>query len=111
MTDHPFVPHGISVIVTAPAAFRFTYSASPERHEQAAALLGSSERGPEALPNALRSLMTDLSIPSLSELGYHQSDIPALVEGALAQQRLLVGTPRPVDGDDLASILRESLHT
>ena len=28
-SDHPFVPHGISVIVTAPAAFRFTYSADP----------------------------------------------------------------------------------
>ena len=95
-TDHPFVPHGISVIVTAPAAFRFTYSASPERHERAASLLGSTETGPEALPDALRALMTDLGIPSLSELGYDESDIPDLVEGALAQQRLLVGTPRPV---------------
>jgi alcohol dehydrogenase class IV len=111
VTDHPFVPHGISVIVTAPAAFRFTYSAAPSRHEQAAALLGSSERGPEALPNVLRSLMTDLRVPSLRELGYDESDIPALVEGALDQQRLLVGTPRPVDGDDLATILRESLHS
>jgi alcohol dehydrogenase class IV len=111
VSDHPFVPHGISVIVTAPAAFRFTYSASPERHDRAASLLGSSEAGPDALPNALRSLMSDLSIPSLSALGYDESVIPALVEGALAQQRLLVGTPRPVDGDDLATILRESLHS
>ena len=55
--------------------------------------------------------MTDLSIPSLSALGYDESDIPALVEGALAQQRLLVGSPRAVDGDDLATILRESLHS
>jgi hydroxyacid-oxoacid transhydrogenase len=110
-TDHPFVPHGISVIVTAPAAFRFTYSASPERHERAASLLGSTETGPDALPNALRALMTDLSMPTLSELGYDESDIPDLVEGALAQQRLLVGAPRPVGPDDLASILRESLHS
>ncbi len=110
-TDHPFVPHGISVIVTAPAAFRFTYSASPERHERAASLLGSTETGREALPNALRALMTDLGVPTLSELGYDESDIPDLVEGAVAQQRLLVGTPRPVSEDDLASILRESLHS
>ena len=110
VSDHPFVPHGISVIVTAPAAFRFTYSADPARHEQAAALLGSSETGPDALPNALVSLMTDLGMPTLSALGYGEADIPDLVDGALAQQRLLVGSPRDVGADDLATILRESLH-
>ena len=40
--DHPFVPHGHSVIVTAPAAFRFTYEAAPERHEHVAALLAGA---------------------------------------------------------------------
>ena len=53
--------------------------------------------------------MRDLSIPSLAELGYDEQDIGDLVEGALAQQRLLAGTPREVDASDLASILRESL--
>jgi alcohol dehydrogenase class IV len=73
--------------------------------------LGSNETGPDALPNALRSLMRDLGIPSLRALGYDEADVPDLVEGALAQQRLLVGTPREVTPDDLASILRESLHS
>jgi hydroxyacid-oxoacid transhydrogenase len=109
-SDHPFVPHGISVIVTAPAAFRFTYEADPQRHERAAALLGSHETGRDALANALTALMRDLDVPSLSDLGYGESDVDALVEGALAQQRLLVGSPREVTAADLASILRESLR-
>ena len=109
--DHPFVPHGQSVIVTAPAAFRFTYEAAPERHERAAALLtGRPESGREALPDALRALMRDVGAPSgIAELGYGEGDIPALVEGALAQQRLLVIAPRAPSADDLAAILRESL--
>jgi alcohol dehydrogenase class IV len=107
--DHPFIPHGISVIVTAPAAFRFTYEADPERHEQAAALLGSRAVGRDALPDALKSLMADLNVPSLSALGYGEDDIPDLVKGARAQARLLVGAPREVTDDDLAGILRASL--
>ena len=53
--DHPFVPHGHSVIVTSPAAFRFTYEADPERHHRVAELLtGEPADGPEALPEAIR---------------------------------------------------------
>jgi alcohol dehydrogenase class IV len=109
--SHPFVPHGISVIVTAPAAFRFTYPASPSRHEHVAALLGAPGSGPDALPSALSALMADLGVPSLSDLGYGVDDIPDLVRGARAQERLLVGAPREVTDADLSAILRESLRT
>jgi alcohol dehydrogenase class IV len=109
--DHPFVPHGHSVIVTAPAAFRFTYEAAPERHEHVATLLtGAPASGPDALPDALRALMRDVGAPSgIAELGYGEEDIPALVEGALKQQRLLVVAPREAGADDLAAILRASM--
>src|SRR3954453_13846736 len=89
--DHPFVPHGHSVIVTAPAAFRFCYDADPERHHRVAELLtGEPAHSPDAPPEALRALMRDVGAPGgIGELGYEDDDIPALVEGALAQQRLL----------------------
>ena len=93
------------MIVTAPAAFAWTYEADPERHDRAAELLGG-----ESLPETLTALMKDLNVPTeLRELGYSEDDIPALVEGALAQQRLLVGSPREVGEADLAEILRRSL--
>jgi hydroxyacid-oxoacid transhydrogenase len=109
--DHPFVPHGHSVIVTSPAAFRFTYEADPERHHRAAELLtGEPAEGPDALPDALRALMRDVGAPSgITELGYDEGDIERLVEGALQQQRLLAVAPREVGANDLARILRESL--
>ncbi len=110
-TDHPFVPHGHSVIVTAPAAFRFTYAAMPERHERVASLLAREPvAGPDALPDVLRALMRDVGAPpGVGALGYTQDDVPALVEGALQQQRLLVGAPRETGAGDLAQIIGASL--
>jgi alcohol dehydrogenase class IV len=114
--DHPFVPHGHSVIVTAPAAFRFTYEAAPERHHHVAGLLAgervgdAGRAGPDLLPDVLRALMRDVDAPrGIAELGYDENDVPALVEGALKQQRLLVVSPRDVSGDDLGHILNASM--
>ncbi len=112
--DHPFVPHGWSVIVTAPAAFRFTYEAMPERHRQVAELLAGKriENADEnTLPDILLQLMKDVGAPSgVRELGYDESEIDDLVNGAMKQQRLLVGAPREVTEEDLANILRESME-
>jgi hydroxyacid-oxoacid transhydrogenase len=111
--DHPFVPHGHSVIVTAPAAFRFTYDAAPERHHHVAELLAGEPipgAGPDTLPDVLRQLMRDVGAPSgIAELGYTEDDVPALVEGALKQQRLLVVAPREAGPEELGAILRASL--
>jgi len=109
--DHRFVPHGQSVIVTAPAAFRFTYEAAPERHHRVAELLtGEPAEGPDALPDALTELMRDVGSPmGIGELGYGIDDVDALVEGALKQQRLLVIAPREAGAEDLGAILRASL--
>ena len=108
--DHGFVPHGLSVIVTAPAAFRFTYDAAPEKHERAAALLGAGAEGPDALPDALLALMRDVGAPErVSAFGYTEDDVPALVDGALKQARLLAVAPRDVAGEDLRHIIGASL--
>jgi len=111
--DHAFVPHGHSVIVTAPAAFRFTYDAMPERHNQVAELLAGepiADAGPDTLPDILRQLMQDIDAPrGVAELGYVEDDIPALVEGALKQQRLLAVAPKEVTGHDLHHIITASM--
>jgi hydroxyacid-oxoacid transhydrogenase len=110
--DHPFVPHGFSVIVTAPAAFRFTYEAAPERHHHVAGLLvgGPVEPGPDALPSVLAQLMRDVGAPAgIAELGYGEEDVDDLVAGARRQQRLLAVAPREPSDEDLAAILRASM--
>jgi len=110
---HKFVPHGQSVIVTAPAAFRFTYEAMPDRHHRVATWLTGepiADAGPDTLPDVLRKLMQDIDAPrGIAELGYTEDDVPALVEGTMKQQRLLVGAPREVGETDIAHILNASM--
>jgi alcohol dehydrogenase class IV len=115
--DTPMVPHGISVVVNAPAAFRFTAAANPERHLEAARGLGADVRnlGPEhageALADRLAEIMRNTGCPNgIGDLGYTEADIPSLVRGAHQQKRLLVQAPRAPDEADLADIFRGALR-
>jgi hydroxyacid-oxoacid transhydrogenase len=108
----PIVPHGMAVSLTAPAAFGFTFSASPERHLRAAQLLGyDGPAAADALPATLTALMRDIGIPNgLASVGYSGSDVDDLVEGALKQQRLLAVAPREVHAEDLAGVFADSME-
>ncbi len=114
--DHALVPHGVSVILNAPAVFRFTASASPQRHLLAAEALGvdvSRARAEDAgaiLADRITWFMQRLQVPNgLAALGYSSSDIPALVEGTLPQHRVTKLSPRPAEPEDLARLFEASM--
>jgi hydroxyacid-oxoacid transhydrogenase len=114
--DHPLVPHGMSVILNAPAVFRFTASASPERHLEAAEALGvdvSRARRNDAgkiLADRITELMHRLQVPNgLKAIGYTSADIPALVEGTLPQQRVTKLSPRQAGPEELARLFEDAM--
>ena len=115
-SDHPLVPHGLSVILNAPAVFRFTAPSSPERHLRAAEALGvdTARRGPDdagpVLADRITWFIERLGVPgSLREVGYTSSDIPALVEGTLLQRRLTTLSPRDVGSEELSALFEAAL--
>jgi alcohol dehydrogenase class IV len=54
--------------------------------------------------------MKDIGFPNgIGGLGYDEEDIPALVEGAWKQQRLLTISPRKPTREDLTRIFKNSI--
>ncbi|MCF8038857.1 MAG: iron-containing alcohol dehydrogenase [Desulfohalobiaceae bacterium] len=114
--EHPLIPHGMAVVLNAPAAFRFTAPACPEKHLQAAEALGAdvSGAGPEdageVLAERIQYFMQRLNIPNgLSAVGYSEADVPALVEGTLPQHRVIKLAPREVGREELTEIFKDAL--
>ena len=112
----PLVPHGMSVILTAPAVFRWTASAAPGRHLEAAALLGADIRGaaPEdagtILAGRLVELMRRTGVPvGLERVGYTAEDAPALAEATLPQERVTKLAPRIADRATLEQLFRDAM--
>ena len=115
-SDHPLVPHGISVILNAPAVFRYTASANPERHLQAAEALGANVTGVKredagrVLADRITWFMRELKVPNgLKAIGYSSSDIDTLVEGTLPQHRVTKLSPRPAGSEELARLFEDAM--
>ncbi|MGI8784627.1 MAG: hydroxyacid-oxoacid transhydrogenase [Acidobacteriota bacterium] len=112
----PLLPHGFSVILNAPAVFRFTAAACPERHLKAAEILGAdvSKAQPadagRILADQIIALMQRLKVPNgLGAVGYSRQDIPALVEGTLPQHRVTKLSPRPAGEAELARMFEDAM--
>ena len=115
-SDHPLVPHGISVILNAPAVFRYTAAANPERHLQAAEALGANvstvtpDDAGRVLADRITWFMRELRVPNgLRAVGYSSSDIDTLVEGTLPQHRVTKLSPRPAGPDELAALFEAAM--
>ncbi|RKG75971.1 hydroxyacid-oxoacid transhydrogenase [Corallococcus terminator] len=115
--DEPLVPHGMAVIVNAPAVFRYTASASPERHLEAAGHLGADVRDAtpadagEVLAGRLVHVMRAVGMPNgLGGVGYTGADVAALTEGAFPQQRLLQNAPREMTRPVLSELFHQALR-
>lgn len=124
--DAELVPHGISVVLPAPAVFRATAAACPERTAECAAILrgedvptviytysGGAAEGASvaraddagrALADEIRRYMKALDVPDgLRAVGITAADLPALVDATLPQRRVLDIAP------DAALTTREGL--
>jgi len=112
----PFIPHGISVAVSAPATFRYLAAATPERHLQAAAHIHADARGAtpdeagEVLATRIIELMRKTGIPNgLSAVGFGAGQVKALAESSIRQQRAINNAPRESNLIDLENIYSAAL--
>jgi hydroxyacid-oxoacid transhydrogenase len=115
--DQPLIPHGMAVVLNAPAAFRYTAEGCPERHLAAAAALGADtenvglEDAGRVLAERVIYFMRRLNIPNgLSAVGYGPDDIAGLVEGTLPQHRVVKLSPRPAGAEDLTRIFEDAMR-
>ncbi len=114
--DHALVPHGMAVILGAPAAFRFMAPGNPEMFLKAARLMGADTRGAatddagEIVAQAVIEVMKKAQIPNgLRAVGYTPEDVDALVEGVLPQHRVTKLSPRPAKAEDFRQLFLDSM--
>jgi hydroxyacid-oxoacid transhydrogenase len=118
VSDHPIIPHGLSVTLHAPAVFAFTGRSNPERHLKAAEIMGadisgvknSKEEAGPILAQQVVNLMKKLEMPNgLSSVGFKSEDIPSLVEGTLPQHRVTKLSPIPAEAEQLTELFENSM--
>lgn len=112
----PFIPHGISVILSAPTIFQYLAEGAPERHLEAAAFLGADcndatpiESG-ELVSKRLIEMMQQTQMPNgLSGVGFDAEDIKPLAASSIRQTRAIANAPRESNLVDMENIYSNSI--
>ena len=109
-------PHGVANAILLSQVLDFHKEFYPDQLQEIAPLMGINAFGmpaadaAKAVVAAVRSLRDDIKIPSkLSEVGMKESDVAQFVDDAQKSQGIFIIAPRPVSGDDLASIYKSAL--
>ena len=112
----PFVPHGISVVVSAPSIFKYTAEAQPARHMEAANFLAADSQGAtqddagEVLSNRLIDLMRATDVPNgLNGIGFDKDQVKMLAESSIRQKRAIANAPRESNLVDLENMYSGAL--
>ena len=112
----PLVPHGMAVVLNAPAVFKFTASADPDQHLYAAKLMGKDisaadpAQAGEILSAAIIELMKKVGMPNgLKAVGYGPEDVDKMVAATLPQHRVTKISPRPANAEDLKQLFLDSM--
>ncbi|MDH5353873.1 MAG: iron-containing alcohol dehydrogenase [Gammaproteobacteria bacterium] len=112
----PFIPHGISVIVSAPAIFRYAAEGAPERHLEAATSLKADMKGAglddagEVVAGRIIDLMKQTRMPNgLTDLGFSADDVKSLAASSARQARAIKNTPRETNLQDIENIYNAAL--
>ncbi len=109
------VPHGLSNSLVLPHVARFNLEAVQEAYAELFRIIrpsagGSVPQQAEALIDYLQALPAELGLPTrLRQIGITEQHLPALVQDAMNQTRLLVNNPRDVTAEAAARIYREAL--
>jgi alcohol dehydrogenase len=106
------VQHGWTSCVVLPSVMRWLAPATAEKQALIAAALGidvsamSAERAAAEAADTVERLVRDLDLPAcLADIGVGPQDFPALAD-AVMQDLVVAGSPRPVQREDVLSILQ-----
>ncbi len=113
----PFIPHGISVIVSAPSIFRYAAAGAPERHLEAASSLKADTDGAgpddagEIVSGRIIELMKNTGMPNgLADLGFSAEDVKPLAASSIRQGRAIANAPRETNLQDIENIYASALN-
>jgi alcohol dehydrogenase class IV len=108
--------HGRSNAIMLPHVMKFNTAGNLDKFADIAEVMGENIEGlslyeaADRAPVAVERLLTAMDFPyRLSAYRIKESDLPKLVEGAMAQARLFVPNPRDLTRADVENIYRSAL--